>query len=114
MVKVRREHPSQRRHHRVEAPLMLTIDNENYSARNWGLGGFLLEGTAFKELAVGQDITCQVVVPFQGFEVSFDAVATVRRQDGTQTGFEFASLDERATGLLTHFIDQLYIVHINI
>lgn len=106
-MKVRRERPSQRLNHRISAPIRADIDDVTYDAVDWSLGGFSLESyTAPAQL--GDTITATIHIPFQGFEITFQAEAKIKRLDEHgNAGFAFVDLDERERELMTHFIDSL-------
>lgn len=110
MVKVRRENPSQRRHHRVTAPLSVTIaEGETYTTTDWSLGGLLLEGLPAPHPDAGIDVSLTLDLPFQGFDIAFEVNGHVVRSDEV-TGliaFEFIDLPERARDLMNHFIEDL-------
>lgn len=102
------ERASQRRHYRVSAPLTIAIEGVPFNAADWSLGGFRISGYQGR-LEVGDGAACLLSIPFQGFQVSFEARATVRRRDprdGT-LACEFSDLNERATAILSHFIDEI-------
>ena len=108
-MRIVREKPSQRRHHRVTAPLFVVIAGERYQAGDWSLGGLRVD--AFKDALpeVGSDIELIVDVPFQGFSISFDVAAAVARhtEDGAGFAVTFTDLPERAHDLMKHFIEDL-------
>lgn len=78
-------------------------------AADWSLGGLRLEAFPGEIPAVGTDIELKLELPFQGFEVAFDAVATVVRGDAAKGFFAvmFKELGEREAELMKHFIDEL-------
>jgi multidrug resistance efflux pump len=96
-VKVKRERPDQRRHHRVTAPLFVGVDGTRLRATDWSLGGLRLE----KQF--------QLTLPFQGFDVSFEVKAEVVRTGGeTKTvAVRFTEIGERERELMQHFIEEL-------
>ncbi|MDD9909900.1 MAG: HlyD family efflux transporter periplasmic adaptor subunit [Ahrensia sp.] len=109
-MKVVREKPSQRRHHRVNAPMKVILDDGSVlTATDWSLGGLRLDGYPLELPAnkVKQTLTLQV--PFQGFDISFEVDAYVVRVIKESHGvcYEFGELSERARDLLNHFIDDL-------
>lgn len=109
-MKVIRERPCQRRYHRVTAPLQVTIPGgETVQATNWSLGGLRLDGISTELPNVGEPIKLGLKLPFQGFDISFDVAAVVKRaskSDGV-IGVEFAELGEREHDLMNHFINDL-------
>jgi len=108
-VKVIREKPCQRLHHRVTAPLKVSLENgESFIAANWSLGGLRLDG--LKTLpSISSIIKLILELPFQGFDISFEVEAeVVRHEEDTATiGVKFIELSERAHDLMSHFIDDL-------
>ncbi|KAB2851197.1 MAG: HlyD family efflux transporter periplasmic adaptor subunit [Hyphomicrobiaceae bacterium] len=108
-VTVKRERSDQRRHHRVTAPLFVTALGHRHRAADWSLGGLRLDDVAGEMPAAGTDIELKVELPFQGFEVAFDAVATVVRCDADRRtlALMFKELGEREAELMKHFIDEL-------
>ncbi len=109
-MKIIRERPCQRRHHRVTAPLNVTIaGGETLTATNWSLGGLRLDGVTAPLPKVGATIALGLQLPFQGFDISFDVEATVMRSDEADgvLGLEFVALGEREHDLMNHFINDL-------
>ncbi|MCE7998192.1 MAG: HlyD family efflux transporter periplasmic adaptor subunit [Rhodobiaceae bacterium] len=109
-MKVIRERPCQRRHHRVTAPLR--IDAETLSAHqtvNWSLGGFRIDQVDGALPDVGQEFSVRIELPFQGFDIKFEAeTRVVRTADVTKSVcVEFISLDERSRDLMKHFVEDL-------
>ena len=84
-VKVKRERPDQRRHHRVTAPLFVDVGGVRLRAADWSLGGLRIEDHPGPVPEVGALLPISLTLPFQGFEVSFDAKATVVRNDPAAT-----------------------------
>lgn len=108
-MKITREKPCSRRHHRVTAPLDVEIDGMSYRAVDWSLGGFRLGTVLSDDTAPGKRVSCGVTVPFQGFNIRFDVDATVvwisvERQE---IGFQFDGLGGREKELLSHFLEEL-------
>ena len=108
-VTVKRERSDQRRHHRVTAPLYVTALGHRLRAADWSLGGLRLEGFPGEVPGVGTEVALKLELPFQGFEVAFDATATVVRCDAAKGFFAvmFKELGEREAELMKHFIDEL-------
>ncbi len=108
-VTVKRERPDQRRHHRVSAPFFLTLDGHKARVSDWSLGGFRVDDFAGDIALPGDELPLTCTLPFQGFDVSFDARAEVVRSD-LETGMfacRFTELGERETELMTHFLEDL-------
>ena len=105
---IKRERPSQRLFHRVDAPLMVEIGGERLRASDWSLGGCRVY-LETHDYAVGSTELLTVHVPFQGFHISFETKSTViRAADGAgDVAFRFGELDDRQTSLLEHFIEDL-------
>ncbi len=108
-VKVKRERPDQRRHHRVTAPLFVDIDGVRLRATDWSLGGLRLDQFPGKLPEVGAQLALGMTLPFQGFDVSFDAKAEVVRNDPATSMFavQFTHLGERERELMQHFVEEL-------
>ncbi|MEP0940379.1 MAG: PilZ domain-containing protein, partial [Rhizobiaceae bacterium] len=112
-MKVVRERPCQRRHHRVTAPMKVRVPNgATVMATNWSLGGLRLDGldTNKAPLPADQDvIDLSLTLPFQGFDINFDVSAKVVRSNNEEgmIACEFEELSERAHDLMNHFIDDL-------
>jgi multidrug resistance efflux pump len=108
-VKVKRERPDQRRHHRVTAPFYVTLDDHRVRTTDWSLGGFRIDNYPGPLPNVGDELPLQISLPFQGFEVSFECKAEVVRDD-ERTGMfacQFTELGERERELMQHFIEEL-------
>lgn len=108
-VKVRRERPDQRRHHRVTAPFYITLNGEDYRAADWSLGGFRIEGVRGPLPNAGAILELSVALPFQGFNVSFTAKAEVVRNNPGRglLACQWSELGEREAELMQHFIEEL-------
>ena len=106
-MKISREKPSQRRHHRVNTPIDVTINEQLYNVSDWSLGGFKIEGWKDESLEPGDEFECHFSLPFQGFFVAFHVNLTTIRADSGVLAAKFISLDERQTELLEHFIEEL-------
>lgn len=108
-VKVRRERPDQRRHHRVTAPLFVAIDGTRLRATDWSLGGLRLDGFPGELPAAGAEKNLQLTLPFQGFDVSFGIKAEVVRTaaESKTVAVRFTEIGERERELMQHFIEEL-------
>jgi len=108
-MKITREKPCQRRHHRVSTPLELQIDGGIYNAADWSLGGFRLGGWDRKDCCNGTLIGCYFKLPFQGFDIAFEVNARIVRVDieSCQMAAQFDDLSERQIELMSHFIEDL-------
>ncbi|MCB1511485.1 MAG: HlyD family efflux transporter periplasmic adaptor subunit [Hyphomicrobiaceae bacterium] len=108
-VKVKRERPDQRRHHRITAPLFVDVLGWRMRAADWSLGGLRLKGFPDHLPEVGVEIPLHLHLPFQGFDVSFEVKAEVVRQEpATQTfAVRFTEVGERERELMSHFIEEL-------
>lgn len=105
-MSIKRERPSQRMHHRVDAPLQVVLNGETCRTVNWSLGGCRLPLVP-DGLATGDRQTLTLVVPFQGFDIRFDVEAEVVRVFEAEIALRFVALDDRQTALLEHFIEDL-------
>ncbi len=109
-MKIVRERPCQRRHHRVTAPLKVTLPSgEVLTATNWSLGGLRLDGVTSKLPRVDDKVALILELPFQGFDISFEVKGTITRakKKKKMLGVEFEKLSERAHDLMEHFINDL-------
>lgn len=108
-VKVKRERADQRRHHRVTAPLYVEFGGERYKAADWSLGGLRIDGIDGQLPEPGSRHPVHLTLPFQGFDVSFDAAVEVVRTIEETAGFAatFAELGERERELMQHFVEEL-------
>ncbi len=108
-VKIKRERPDQRRHHRVTAPLFVTYAGQRLKAFDWSLGGLRVDGLTGALPAIGAEIPLQLTLPFQGFDVTFEVLGEVVRSDQAKSvlAVRFKQIGERERELMTHFIDEL-------
>ena len=108
-VKVKRERPDQRRHHRVSAPLFVTYGGHRVKAADWSLGGLRLEGFPGTLPEMAAETPLQLTLPFQGFDVTFEVEAEVVRVEPARAMFavRFKAIGERERELMTHFLDEL-------
>lgn len=108
-LKIRREKSSQRRHHRLAAPLTLRVNDVTYPALDWSLGGFRIAWFEVANVTVGDQINVEVELPFQGFEIAFIAAARIVRvmiEEG-EIACAFEQLSQRQTDLMNHFISEI-------
>jgi len=109
-MRIEREKPCQRRHHRVKAPMKVTTpDGYSLMATDWSIGGLRLDDMQAELPKVGDTWKLTLELPFQGFDIAFEVEANVvRTVEETKTiGFQFINLGERANDLMSHFIDDL-------
>jgi multidrug resistance efflux pump len=108
-MKITREKPCQRRHHRVQTPLGIRVDEMTYEAVDWSLGGFRLENWERTDLTAGEVIEYHFKLPFQGFEITFQGTAKIIlvNLELKQISAQFSDLSERQQELLSHFIEEL-------
>ena len=108
-VRVKRERPDQRRHHRVTAPLYVAVGGHHLRAADWSLGGLSVVDYPDQCPNPGDPLDLHLTLPFQGFDVSFAAKAEVVRNDPAHGMFavQFTELGERERELLQHFIEEL-------
>ncbi len=108
-VKIKRERPDQRRHHRVTAPLFVTYAGQRLKAFDWSLGGLRVDGLTGELPVVGSEIPLQLTLPFQGFDVTFEVLGEVVRREPEKSllAVRFKQIGERERELMTHFIDEL-------
>ena len=109
-MKIIRERPCQRQHHRLIAPLSVSFDDHiNIKSDNWSLGGLGLEMVKKTKLKMGGEVDISITLPFQGYEITFDVIAHVVRlsENGKFIGLKFIDLPERSYNLLSHFSENL-------
>ena len=99
-MNVFRERPSQRLHHRVTAPFYVEIGERVHQASDWSLGGFCIERYRGELPAAHTPLDCTLSLPFQGFNISFEARAeVVWRDEKTRTvGVRFLDMGDRNGG----------------
>lgn len=108
-VKIKRERPDQRRHHRVSAPLFVGYAGHRMKATDWSLGGLSIDEFPGELPAAGAEVALQLTLPFQGFDVTFDLAAEVVRAIPEKRMFavRYRHIGERERELMTHFLDEL-------
>ena len=108
-VKVKRERPDQRRHHRVTAPLFVDYAGQTVRAADWSLGGLRLEGLPGDLPEAGSEVSLGLTLPFQGFDVSFSVKSEVIRSlpERGMLAVRFTEIGERERELMQHFIEEL-------
>jgi len=108
-VKIKRERPDQRRHHRVTAPLFVRVDGHRLRATDWSLGGLRIDGYPGEIPVAGAELPFHLTLPFQGFDVSFDIKAEVVRTNAAEKMFavRYTEIGERERELMQHFIEEL-------
>jgi multidrug resistance efflux pump len=108
-VKVKRERADQRRHHRVTAPIFVDVGGHRLRAADWSLGGLRIEGFPEAVPDIGSEVLLHLTLPFQGFDVSFDAKSECVRSEIASGMFavRFTVLGERERELMSHFIEEL-------
>lgn len=105
-----REKPCQRRHHRVTAPMLVTLPSgEQLRATNWSLGGLRLDAISAPLPKIGETMLLDLELPFQGFDISFKVEIQIARvvKETKTIGASFVELSERANDLMSHFISDL-------
>ncbi len=109
-MKITREKPCQRRHHRLTAPLYVRVDNgPTLAAKDWSLGGLQLTNFAGEIPALYQEVNLTLDIPFQGFDIAFEVTGKVLRiiSETRSICIEFTGLSERASDLMNHFVEDL-------
>ncbi len=103
------QRPSHRLHHRLNAPLSITIDGRTQKSINWSLGGFSIPLEHDVKFEIGDEVEAGITLPFQGFEVAFKTHAKIVRVDTitAQVGAQFVDLEKRQHDLLTFFTEEL-------
>ena len=107
-MKVRREAPCQRRHYRVKAPIAILIGCKSYPSVDWSLGGYRIQGIP-PGAKPGDELQCDLVIPFQGFDIKLPLRSRVVRivEADRQMAGEFIDIDERSRQVMQHFIEDL-------
>ena len=109
-MKIERERASQRRFHRLSAPLFIKLDAQApIRATNWSLGGLAIAGIQGELPKIGEILSLGLTLPFQGYDISFDAEVEVVRHDVSSSliGCQFSNLSERSYDLLNYFTEDL-------
>jgi multidrug resistance efflux pump len=108
-IRVHYGRSSQRRHHRLTAPLEISLRGSPCATTNWSAGGFRCRPEQKQELASGECIPVTLCVPFQDFRVAVDVQAKVVRisEDGSDLALQFIELPPRARELLYFFSENL-------
>lgn len=108
-MKIMREKASQRRHHRLNAPLSVFYKQQAYRAHDWSIGGLSFNINSPIGPKVGKHFIVKLSLPFQGYDIQFDVELNVVRFDkiASLVGFEFVNLSERSTDLLSYFSEEL-------
>jgi multidrug resistance efflux pump len=103
------ERPDQRLCLSVTAPLFVDIEQQRWKASEWSLEGFRIVGPGLSQHANDARQTLHITVPFQGFDVGFDAVCdvTVDPIDADVLVARFVDLGNRERELLSHFVEEL-------
>jgi len=100
---IRMEEKSLRKSHRISLPAKVNVAGRLYSVLDWSLEGFK---AGIEEGVLPLDWSGHVsfILPLQQMNVSFEAVARLRRQGNESAGFSFDSLPERSKALLSTYI----------
>ena len=106
-MKISREAPSHRRHHRVSTPIDITISDQHYTVSDWSLGGFKIDNWSDESVNDGDELDCNFSMPFQGFFLAFNNHILVIRRSNNTLATKFVDMDERKTELMEHFIEEL-------
>jgi multidrug resistance efflux pump len=105
-IAVTHEPASQRRHFRVTSPAQVSIGGGSFPTKDWSVGGFCIDkfnGSA----QVGNRTPIQFSLDFQGFAITFLAVAEVVRMEGGSLAAKFIDLGERESELLRQFVSAI-------
>ncbi len=108
-VKVKRERPDQRRHHRVTAPMFVDFNGSRYRAADWSLGGIRVTDVKGDLPGIGDEVEVGLELPFQGFEIKFNATLEIVRSDRDKKVIagKFVDIGEREHELMQHFIEDI-------
>lgn len=105
---IRHEVASQRRHFRVNAPILIHIYDRFYSTVNWSVVDFKVSDYAGN--AKPDDvINVTVSIPYQGFDINFTTKARVLKVDKEERTLvaEFLQINEREREVLENFVAGL-------
>ncbi len=109
MPEVTRETPSQRLHYRLSVPIQVEVDGKLYTAADWSMGGFRLDGYD-GPLKKDEIFNPKLLIDFRGFHISFHqssrAVRTPRDGDG-MLAVQFEDITEENLELLKYFSEGL-------
>jgi multidrug resistance efflux pump len=96
--------PCQRRHYRLNVPIIIAIDGVDYETANWSISGFKLSKINSR-LKPGEIYHIHVKIPFHGFDIGFFAKTRVIRLNKTahEMAGEFLDLDARKEETLETF-----------
>jgi multidrug resistance efflux pump len=102
------ERPDGRRQLSVTAPLFIECNGVRVRARDWSLSGFSV-AECTEPWPAGTETKVKVALPFQGFDVSFEAPVRVVESSAHDGVFvaEYVNLGSRERELLRHFLDEL-------
>lgn len=110
-VRVRFGRPSQRRHHRLTAPLDVVVHGhtEPCAVLDWSTAGLRFRSHPPQAFHVEDAIMLALCVPFHDFNVSFDIQARIVRVDAAnrEVAVQFVDLPARPKELLHYFSDNL-------
>jgi HlyD family secretion protein len=104
-ISMRFARPSQRRHHRLTAPLWITADGATYKALDWSVEGLRFRPAEPAGFKCGDRIDLGLSIPFQGFNVALDVQARVVRTDSSagDVALQLVDVAPRAKALLEYF-----------
>jgi multidrug resistance efflux pump len=102
------ERPDGRRQLSVDAPLFIDHDGQRVRVREWSLNGFTLDAHDC-DWPAGTVQNVRVIIPFQGFEISFEEAVRVTecRSADQAVAVDYVELGSRERELLRHFLDEL-------
>ena len=103
------ERPDQRLSLAVTAPMFVDIDQQRLRVAEWSLDGFRLHVPADGIDAQAGRQPLHLTLPFQGFDMGFDAVCdlTVDPDDADVVVARFVDLGHRERELMSHFVEEL-------
>lgn len=89
--------------------MRVTFGERTFTAVDWSLGGCRLTGFLGDLPAARSEHTLFCTLPFQGFNITLKAEASVVRVDAAsgEVAFQFSDLGERETALMQHFVEDL-------
>jgi len=96
----------QRIYPRIEMPLVVEIQNEQYTVTDWSLGGFGLSGETL-QCEDGDIFKCRLIFAFPYFKTTMDVSAkVVRIENGHARGFQFIDMTTDRAEVLSYIVDN--------
>ncbi len=108
-IRVKYTAPSQRRYHRVTAPLHVSVSGVDNPAVDWSVGGLRISPGDVAEFTVNDVVRVTLSLPFHDFSVQVELDARVVRIDhaAAEVALQHINPPQRARELLHYFCDHL-------